>query len=154
MGKIKCAFAESHLRGLKQKLYKYYTKNPKRGAFPNILQKIVTGKNNTRHSSHGFEPASITLENQHLVFEALYPNYYDAKLKPIKPLYHEGELVRLSKLHSPFTKGFRKNFTEEIYEIADVIKTRAPPMYRIKSKTDGVMVLNSFYSEELVKVNE
>ncbi len=153
MGPIKCAFAESHLRGLKQKLYKYYTKNPVRGTFPKILQQIVAGKNNTQHSSHGYKPSEITLENQHLVFDALYSDYYKKK-KHVKPLYSKGELVRLTKLHSPFAKGFRKNFTDEIFEIADVIQTRVPPMYRIKSRSDNVMVMGSFYSFDLVKVHE
>ncbi len=152
MGAIKCAFAESHLRGLKQKLYKYYTKNPVRGTFPKVLQQIVAGKNNTKHSSHGYKPNEITLQNQHLVFNALYSNYYEKK-KQTKPLYSKGELVRLSKLHSPFAKGFRKNFSDEIFEIADVIRTRVPPMYRIKSRKDNVMVMGSFYASDFVQTN-
>jgi hypothetical protein len=154
MGAVKCAFAESHLRGLKQRLYKYYTKNPIRGSFDSVLQKIVDGKNNTKHSSHGFKPSEINLQNQHLVFEALYPDYYDRRMKSVKPLYERGEFVRLSKLSSPFAKGFRKNFTDEIFEIVDVIKTRSPPMYRIKSVEDDVIVIGSFYAEEMVKINE
>ncbi len=142
------------MRGLKQKLYKYYTKHRERGSFENVLRKIVTGKNNTVHSSHGFKPSEIDLNNQHLVFEALYPNFYDNKYKWIKQTLKIGDTVRLSRLQNPFSKAARRTFTDEIFVVYDVIATRVPPMYRIKSTVDNIAVEGTFYSDDLVKYNE
>lgn len=148
---VKASFAEGAIRVVKNKLYKYFTKNPKRGSYQTALQNIVNGLNNRIHSSHGFKPSAVTIYNQDKVFKALYPEY--GKKKDVA-LYKVGDKIRLSRLRSPFAKGFRKNYTDEIFEITSVISTRSPPMYKIKSVEDNLNVIGSFYAAEMVKVEE
>ncbi len=148
---VKAAHAERAIRTLKNKIYKHFTKNPKRGEFEEDLQKIVDGLNHTVHSSHKLRLVDVSIENQDVVFARLY---LDHNSKVMKPIYKKGDKVRLSKLRSPFQKGFRQNYTKEIFEITDVILTRSPPMYKIKSIKDNVPISGSMYAEEMVKVEE
>ena len=51
--------------------------------------------------------------------------------KYTKPKFTIGDRVRISKNDIPFQKGYKPQFTDEIFEIS-VISTKKPPTYIIK----------------------
>lgn len=151
---VKAAQAERAIRHLKTKIYKYFVKYKTARTYLTDLQKIVDGINNTEHKAHGFKPSDVSLENQDIVFEKLYPNFYKNRMTGAKPIFRVGDIVRISKLRTPFQKGFRENFTKELFEVIKVVRHRHPPVYKIKSLEDNAEVAGTFYAEEMVKVDE
>ena len=67
-----------------------------------------------------------------------------------KPAFKIGERVRISKYDLPFRKGFKPQFTREVFEIV-AIATRKPTTYTIKDE-QGEVIQGKFYQTELIKV--
>ena len=61
-----------------------------------------------------------------------------------------GDRVRISKYDLPFRKGYKPQFTREVFEIV-AFETRKPPTYTIKDE-EGEVILGKFYQKELIKV--
>ena len=101
-----------------------------------------------KHSAHGFSPVKITKKNQKQVWEKLYSNYLNKKIKP--PKFKTNDLVRLSKFRKTFFKGYLKGWTNEIFRIFKVLKTR-PTTYTIVDENEEI-IRGSFYENELIKV--
>jgi len=150
---VKAAHAEIAIKYLKRRIYKWSHNNLKPGKYLEALQKLIDGKNDTIHGAHGLKPKDVNLENQNVIFERLYPNFYNDKLKKWNLFLKIGDKVRLSKLRSSFQKGFRQNFTEEIFEIYQILRYRSPPTYKVKNLS-GEHILGSFYSHDLVKIDD
>jgi len=154
MSTVKAAHAEVAIKYLKRKIYKWAAINKKPGKYLETLQKLVSGKNNTPHSSHGFKPKDVNINNQHIVFEKLYPDFYKDQLPKNKPVFFQvGDKVRISKLRTAFQKGFRQTFTTEVFKVSNILLHRSPPTYKIQSM-DGTDIMGTFYAQELVKINE
>ncbi len=64
--------------------------------------------------------------------------------------YKVGDIVRISKVRGPFTKGYEQNYTEEFFTISACIP-RDPPVYRL-SDYDGDVIDGGVYEEELQKI--
>ena len=67
-----------------------------------------------------------------------------------KPQFKIGDRVRISKYDLPFRKGYKPQFTQEVFEIV-AICSRKPPTYTIKDKQDEIN-RGKFYQKELIKV--
>ena len=67
-----------------------------------------------------------------------------------KPIFKIGDRVRISKYDLPFRKGYKPQFTREVFEIV-AIATRKPPTYTIKDG-HGEVIQGKFYQKELIKV--
>ena len=92
----------------------------------------------------------VTSLNDHKVYETLY----GLKKKTKTPKYHFkiGDVVRISKYKYIFEKGYKPNWTEEVFTITQRI-ARQPPVYRIKDSQETVLD-GTFYEEELQKVEK
>jgi hypothetical protein len=144
---VKCAIAERYIRTLKGRLWKYFTKyNTNR--YIDILPKIVQAINNSYHSTIERSPASVTKENQTSVWKTLY----GSKPKKIKIHFKPGDLVRISIEKNIMDKGYRANFSKELF-VVDKILRRRPATYKLKDE-DGEIIDGVFYNEELVRVLE
>ena len=67
-----------------------------------------------------------------------------------KPTFKIGDRVRISKYYLPFSKGFKPQFTREVFEkVANA--TRKPPTYTIKDE-QGEVIQGKLYQKELIKV--
>lgn len=148
---VKASICERAIRTLKTRIYKYMAKNYKKFQFYQDLPNIVAAINNSRHRSHGMKPSEVTVFNQDVVFERLYPDFY--KIPRFKIPYKVNDKVRIAKERLPFAKGFRGTYTKEVFTISDVLKTRSPPVYKLKAQ-DGSDVLGIFYADELLKITE
>ena len=63
-----------------------------------------------------------------------------------------GDRVRISTKDIPFQKGYKPQFTDEIFETS-AISTKKPPTYIIKD-LDKEEILVKFYEKELKKYSD
>ena len=59
--------------------------------------------------------------------------------------------MRISTYDLPFRKGYKPQFTREVFEFV-AIATGKPPTYTIKVEQDEI-IQGKFYQKELIKVN-
>ena len=145
----KCSVIERFNRTLKTKMWKHFTaKNTLK--YIDVLPSLVKGYNNAYHRSIGRAPTTVNINNQMVVKQRLYPNQTSSKNVRFK--FDIGSKVRISKNKLTFEKGYRPNWTGEVFEIAERIK-RTPPVYRIKD-FGGEMVEGTFYEAELQEVTK
>ena len=67
-----------------------------------------------------------------------------------KPTFKVGDRMRISKYGLLFHKGYKPQFTREVFEIV-AIATRKPPTYTIKDE-QGEVIQGKFYQRDLIKV--
>ena len=67
-----------------------------------------------------------------------------------KPTFKIGDRVRISKYDLLFCKGYKPQFTREVFEIV-AIATRKPPTHTLKDEQVEV-IQGKFYQKELIKV--
>ena len=112
-----------------------------------ILQKLLDEYNNKYHSSIKMTPYEATNpKNSNLVFNNLYGNIQSSNEKP---KFKVGDRVRIYRYKNIFEKGYKPNWTKEIFVITDIKKTN-PITYTIKDLNDEP-ILGSFYKQELLK---
>ena len=108
------------------------------------LSQFVTTLNSRRNSSTDMRPNTVKNCDS---MSTLYSNFLrDYK----KPTLKTGDRVRISKFDLPFRKGYKPQFTSEVFEIV-AIATRKPPTYTIKDE-QGEIIQGKFYQRELIKV--
>ena len=77
--------------------------------------------------------------------------FYSKRLREYKkPTFKTGDRMRISKYDLPFRKGYKPQFTREVFELV-TIATRKPPTYTIKDERCEV-IKGKFYPIELIKV--
>ena len=144
---FKASVCERLNKTLLSRLHKYMTsKNTLK--YVDVLESITDAYNSRKHRSHGYAPKKVNKRNEKMIWNKLYKKYMESD--PGRPVYKIGDLVRLVKLKAPFTKGYNKNYTDEIFTIDRVKRTR-PITYHVSDK-DGQAINGSFYKEELVRV--
>ena len=67
-----------------------------------------------------------------------------------KPSFKIGDRVQKSKYDFPFCKGYKPQFTREVFEIV-AIALRKPTTYTIKEEQDEI-IQGKFSRKELIKV--
>ena len=66
------------------------------------------------------------------------------------PKFVVGDKVRISKIDLPFRKGYKPQFTEEIFEIV-ALASGKPPTYTIKDN-QNLVIRGKFYEKEMIRV--
>ena len=117
--------------------------------YTDVLPKLVNAYNNAHHRSIGRTPSSVNIYNQKEVREHLY-----GKAKSVRERFKfkVGSKVRISKNKMTFEKGYRPNWTDEIFEVCERLE-RNPPVYRIKDLA-GEQLEGTFYEWELQEVEK
>ena len=142
----KSSVAERWNRTIKRNMWKYFTAN-NTYKYLDILPALVDKYNNTYHHSIKCSPKeALDSKNYIHVFKALYGDTSDLAKKPG---FHVGDKVRIVKKKKTFEKGFTPNWTEEVFTITQVKKTK-PPTYVIQD-TKGEEIHGTFYEPELQK---
>ena len=142
MIETKAAFAERTIRSLKNILYRYMEDNGYK--YIHKLTQIVTTLNSRRNCSIDLIPNNV--KNSDFV-----SILYSKTLREFKkPKFKVGDRVRFSKYDLPFRKGYRPQFTEEIFEIV-AISSKKPPTYTKNDEQDDI-IRGKFYQKELIKV--
>lgn len=143
---VKCAIVERFQRTFKGYMWRYFTKNDTRN-YIDALDNMVQAYNARYHRSIKMAPKDVTKENEHKVRELLYPQVLHKKVFKFKV----GDYVRISKNKGLFEKGYKDNWSEEIYTVSKVLSHRTPVVYKIQDSQD-VTIVGTFYTEELQKV--
>ena len=105
---------------------------------------MVNNYNSTPHASHGFAPNNITSENKDEVYKILYPLESikaDCRLK-------KGDRVRTMLPKSIFEKGYTKNWSTQIFIIADIRQSNNVCWYYLKT-LDNTPVEGIWYYYQL-----
>lgn len=144
---LKASVIERFNRTLKTRMWRYFTaKNTRR--YIDVLNDLVKSYNHSYHSSIKMAPMEVNSENTSRVFQNLYGTFPFGPRPKIK--FKAGDLVRISKLRGIFDKKYEQSFTDEMFEVSEVIP-RLPPVYKLKDY-DGEPIEGSFYEAELQKV--
>ena len=142
MSETKAAFAERTIRSLKNIFYRYMEDNGYK--YNHKLTQFVTTLNSRRNCSIDLIPKNV--ENSDFL-SILYS-------KPLrefrKPQFKIGDRVRISKYDLPFRKGYKPEYTQEVFEVV-ATSSRKPPTYTIKDEQDEI-IRGKFYQKELIKV--
>lgn len=147
---IKSSFAERVQRTIKLRIARFLNHSNSL-KFADKLQAFVDSYNKTPHRALGISPVSVNEENQakiwvkqHIPDEPYQP--------PILPTLKPGDFVRISKNKAVFQKGYEPNWSDEIFEVTEVIYS-SPPVYKIKD-LDGERIKGSFYQHELQLIDQ
>ena len=142
MSETKAAFAERTIRFLKNILYCYM--EDKGYKYIHNLTQFVTTLNSRRNCSIDLIPKNVKISD---FLSILYS-------KPLRDFtetqFKIGDRIRFSKYDLPFRKGYKPQFTQEVFEIV-AISSRRPPTYTIKDEKNEI-IRGKFYQKELVKV--
>ena len=142
MSENKGAFSERTIRSLKNILYRYMEDFGYK--YIHKLPQFITTLNSRRKSSIGMRPNTV----KNCDFMSIL---YSKLLREFKKLtFKVGDRVGISKYDLPFRKGYKPQFTREVFEIV-AIATRKPLTYTIKDEQVEV-IQGKFYQKELIKV--
>ena len=113
---------------------------------------MIDEYNSDFHRSIGMSPnEAIKIENFSKVF---YKQYSKSKIKASKKsLLEVGDKVRISLHKRHFEKGATANWSEEIFEIVEVLNHYKPVVYKLKDLADED-IDGGFYREQLQKTNQ
>ena len=142
MSETRAAFAERTIRSLKNLLYRYMEDNGYK--YIHKLTQIVTTLNSRRSYSIDLIPKNV--KN----FDFLSILYSKPLREFRKPKFKVGDRFRISKYDLLFRKGYKPQFTKEVFEIV-AISSKKPPTYKIKDEQDEI-IRGKFYQKELIKV--
>ena len=111
----------------------------------NKLQEFINEYNNKEHTTIKMTPLQATNpDNVELVllhtFKNVKPNLEKAKFKV-------GDRVRIYSYKTKFDKGYKHNWTTEIFVVSEVRHTN-PITYKVKD-LEGEDIIGSFYTQEL-----
>jgi len=147
-GESKSVVVERFIRTLRDKMELYFDETNSR-EWVDILPKIVDKYNNTKHSTIKMTPVeAIKPENEVPVFNNINKKPKQNKSKKTA-LFKVGDQVRVSKVKQTFEKGYKANFSYEVYTITEVLQTD-PITYQIED-WGGEPIEGSFYTNELLK---
>ncbi len=159
-GDFHCPFVERVIRTIKEKLFPAMTSQISR-RWLELLPKIVSTYNSTRHSSTGMRPYNAKLdENVLQVYNHIKKK--QTRSSATKYKLNVGDYVRILKGNSgPLaSKGYLPRFTWEIFQIKKRADDRAqdrgngiPPAYILQDLQGEVIQHAVFYEAELSRVD-
>ena len=139
----KASMVEMFIRTLKTRLERYFTENNTR-RWIDVLPKISDAINNTVNRSIGIEPNRVTFENRKKIFKKLY----GSKSPPAVCKYSVGDKVRIPLKKTIFDKGYKPNWSKEIYRISQVLTDKSVCYYKLENQ-QGEKLNRFYYHEEL-----
>ena len=141
MSETKAAYAERAIRSLKNIIYRFMEENGYK--YIHKLNNFVSTMNTRTNRSIKMVPAQVKNSDYLKIFYRKPMKQYN------NPKFKIGDNVRISKNDIPFRKGYKPQYTNEVFEI-EAISTRKPPTYILKDD-HGETILGKFYQKELTK---
>ena len=144
----KCSVVERWNLTIKSQLWRYFTANHSH-RYVDDLQALIDKYNNTKHRSIKMTPVEARLPiNRDKVFRNLYYKKLET-LGEQQPKFKVGDNVRLAVQKDQFEKSYIINWSDKVYKIKRVLKTR-PIVYIVAYKNK--IHKGKFYEQELQKV--
>ena len=140
---LKASMVERFIRTLKERIERYFTQN---GTFKwiDVLQKLSSAINNTVNRSIGMAPNEVNFENREEVFKKLY----DSWSPPVLCKFQVGDTVRIPEDKREFAKGYKPNWSKELFKIRRKFSNNSVCYYKLKT-IDGTSIPRSYYEQEL-----
>lgn len=143
----KAAMIERVIRTIKTRLYRYFYTH-RTTNWIDVLSKLETAYNNSRHSTIGIAPANVSMENEMLIWMRLYArNSMFRKPSKFKP----GMFVRVARKIPTFEKGYLHKWSNEIFTVTKVQEHHNPAMYLLTDH-QGEDITGAFNENELQQV--
>lgn len=147
----KASIVERVQRTIRGRLFKLFT-TQKDHKWLEALPKLIDSYNNSIHRSIKMRPNEVKTKHTKLLLERLYFNEKalktERKEKYRKRLFKVGNLVRILKDKTFFSKEADQRWSNEQYEIRKVQRHNFPITYLL-SNSHGINMPRSFYREEL-----
>ena len=115
-------------RTLKIRMYKYFTKN-NTYHYLNVINNLLTGYNNTVHSTIVTAPSKVNPSNIYFVWQKM--NSLRAKIPGGRAKFKVGDLVRITKEEVKFAKWYEKTFSIEIFRLFKVMQRVRQRVYEL-----------------------
>lgn len=138
----KSALAERNIRSLKSLIFKYMHEHDQSN-YINQLDKFVSIINNRVNRMTKLAPVSVSKKDVPYLVSLCHTNSIG------KPKFKIGDQVRIRRKFDTFHRGYKIQFTEELFTITS-IPTKNPPTYTVKDLKDEI-IEGKFYEPELVK---
>ena len=129
-------------------MYKYFTKNATYH-YLNVIAKLLTGYNNSVHSTVGTAHNNVNPSNIYSVWKRM--DNLRSKFPQGRVKFKAGDPVRIKKGNLKFAKGYEQTFSTEIFRVVKVIQRMPQPVYELSDMQDRP-IEGQFYNYELVKV--
>jgi len=142
--KLKVTIVERLIRTLRSRIERYFTYTGKE-KWIDVLPQITQSYNSTYHSSIKTAPRLVNSKNEHEIWLNLYT---DMVLAPVSiPKFKVKDLVRISRQKATFEKGYKQNWSTEVFRILKVQNTN-PPTYLLED-LHNEPVTGGFYEQEI-----
>ena len=143
MSEAKATFAERTMRSLKNILYRFMDEHGYK--YIHKLSQFVKIFNSRKTRTINMIPNKVKKSD----FMSI--SYGQPIRESTLPKLAIGDKVRISKIDLPFRKGYKPQFTEEIFEIVVAIASRKTPTYTIKDN-QNLVIRGKFYEKEMIRV--
>lgn len=143
---LKASIIERWNRTLKNAMWKEFSMN---GSYRwiDLIQNLCSIYNNSHHSTIKMKPVDVNKSNERQLLREIFkidePNL-------IKPKFHVGQHVRISKYKHVFEKSYTPNWSTEIFRIARIMSTN-PETYILTDGNNNT-IKGGFYKYELQSV--
>lgn len=145
---LKASIIERWNRTYKTVMWKEFSMN---GSYRwiDIAQSLCDDYNNSFHHTIKMKPIDVNKSHEERLLREVFkidePNI-------VKPKFHVGQHVRISKYKHVFEKGYTPNWTTEIFKIAQIRYTN-PETYLL-TDSQGNPIKGGFYKYELQSVSD
>ena len=153
LGEYKCSTVESFQKTIQRKIYSYMVEKESL-RFIDALQDLVTGYNNTIHSSISpLTPEEAqNPENVHILENARSNQKNFRRIKKIRPLFKENDRVRISLKKGKYSRSYDIQNTYEEFIVHKVLLHRLTPFYILKDLKNRILS-GKFTQNQLQKIN-
>ena len=143
--KFKAAVVERFNETLKNIIFKYCTIS-KSTRFIDVLPRLTAKYNDREHSATGMAPIRVNYFNRGIIPKKILEK--DITLVGKAPVFSVGDSVRIAEHRLPFTEGFKKTYTDEVFQVSEVREGNLVT-YKLKDQNSNP-VESCFHSQELV----
>lgn len=149
----KAAIVERLIKTIKEKIYRTLEDQPKlKNRWIDIFPEILNSYNNTFHESIQMTPQEAqNIDKEPELLDILLKKYWEKdRNEKRQTTLKENDVVRLSRARQVFDKGYRGNWTEEMFIVDKVKNTLPETVYTLKDLKNEP-IIGIFYKEELQK---
>ena len=113
-----------------------------------IIESVCSSLNSSVHSSHGFRPRDVGIENSSTVFRRLY--HKSIMKEPTVNVLKIGDTVRVSSRKLLFRKGYLQSYGDDTFTIYKV-NADNPNTFSLMDRDENP-IQGAYYLNELQKV--
>ena len=145
----KASFAERAIRSLKRILYRFIEEND---TFRYIgqLQQFVGTINARVNRSIGKAPKNVK-NSDAIALHHLHTNRKQTiqDTKVARPKFKIGDTVQISKYDMPFRKGYKAQYTKEVFRINRIVSSKPVVSYELCDGNNDI-IRGKFYEQEII----